>query len=169
MSTTSKQGNPSPGASGARPPEQRYPRGSLLMWSLLRNFIWMERCLQANIEARGWQALSRAESQIMLLASAGITRQVEISKALGFSRQAINQTMKQLKARGLIDINPDPEDGRCKVVAFAEKGSGMRTDALEIMELMEQELVDRIGIKTLNAMHEALERNWGDIPIFDHD
>ena len=87
----------------------------------------------------------------------------------GEFQQAINQTMKQLKARGLIDILPDPEDGRCKVIAFAEEGAGMRADALEIMELMEQELVDRIGVKTVNAMYEALERNWGDIPIFDHD
>lgn len=105
----------------------------------------------------------------MLLASAGITRQVEISKALGLSRQAINQTMKQLKSRGLIDIHPDPEDGRCKVVAFAEQGSGMRADALEIIGLMERELIDRIGVKTVNSMREALERNWGDIPIFETD
>ncbi|GGB64755.1 MarR family winged helix-turn-helix transcriptional regulator [Henriciella pelagia] len=169
MPKTRKQGKPTSGTGGVRPAEQRYPRGSLLMWSMLRGFIWMERCLQANVEARGWAPLSRAESQVMLLTSAGITRQVEISKALGFSRQAINQTMKQLKARGLIDILPDPEDGRCKVIAFAEEGAGMRADALEIMELMEQELVDRIGVKTVDAMYEALERNWGDIPIFDHD
>lgn len=168
MPDTSKQRATS-SVDGFVSPEQRYPRGSLLMWSMLRSFIWLDRCLQANVEARGWPALSRPESQIMLLASAGITRQVEISKALGLSRQAINQTMKQLKARGLIDILPDPEDGRCKVVAFAEEGAGMRADALEVMELMEQELVDRIGVKTVNAMYEALERNWGEIPVFEKD
>ena len=126
----------------------------------------MDRCLQANLEARGWPAISRPESQVMLLASAGITRQVEISKALGLTRQAINQTMKQLKARGLIDILPDPADGRCKIVAFATEGAGMRADALQIIAQMEQEMMCRIGTKAVSALHAALERDWGDIPVF---
>jgi DNA-binding MarR family transcriptional regulator len=139
----------------------------LLMWSLLRSFIWLDKCLQANLEVQGWPAISRAESQVMLLASAGITRQIEISKALGLTRQAINQTMKLLKERRLIDILPDPEDRRCKVIAFAAEGAQMRADALKIIELMELELTDRIGRKTLQEMRDALDRNWGDIPIFD--
>lgn len=169
MPDTSKNRVVTKGSRSSNEPSGRRPLEPLLMWSMLRGFIWLDRCLQANVEARGWPALSRAESQVMLLASAGITRQVEISKALGLTRQAINQTMKQLKARGLIDILPDPEDGRCKIIAFAEEGADMRADAAQVIALMEQELVDRIGVKTVNALHEALERNWGDIPIFDAD
>lgn len=132
---------------------------------MLRGFIWLDRCLQENLEPLGWPPLSRPESQIMLLASAGITRQVDISKALGLTRQAINQTLKQLKARGLIDILPDPDDGRCKIVAFAKGGAQMRVDALKIIAAMEVELADRIGRKTVVSLREAIDRDWGDIPV----
>jgi len=53
------------------------------------------------------------------------------------------------------------------VIAFAAEGAQMRADALKIIELMELELTDRIGRKTLQEMRDALDRNWGDIPIFD--
>lgn len=138
----------------------------LLMWSMLRGFIWLDRCLQANMAEHGWGPLSRPESQLMLLVAAGITRPVEISKALGLTRQAINQTVVSLKKRGLIDIIPDPEDRRCKIIAFAPDGALMRADALEVISQMEEELADRIGRKTLDSVHEALGRNWGEVPIF---
>lgn len=142
------------------------PSSPLFMWTMLRGFIWLDRCLQDNLAPMGWPTLSRTESQIMLLASAGITRQVEISKALGLTRQAINQSLGLLKERGLIDIHPDPADGRCKIITFAEEGRQMRQDALRVIEQMENELADRIGRKTLTSLRDGLERNWGEVPIF---
>lgn len=147
------------------PPEQ-LPASPLLMWTILRGGIWLDRCLQENLEARGWPTLSRTESQIMVLASAGITRQVEISKALGLTRQAINQTLGLLKEKGLIDLLPDPDDGRCKIIAFSKNGRHQRQDALSIIDLMEAELARRIGRKTLAALKDGLDRDWGCVPIF---
>lgn len=156
------------GKNSQQAPEE-LPASPLLMWTMLRGFIWLDRCLQENLEARGWPTLSRAESQIMVLASAGITRQVEISKALGLTRQAINQTLGLLKEKGLIDLLPDPDDGRCKIIVFAKDGRQIREDALDVIDLMEAELAKRIGRKTLSALKDGLERNWGGVPIFEEE
>ena len=137
------------------------------MWALLRSFIWLDRCLQENMTARGWNSLSRTESQMMILVAAGITRPIEISKALDLSRQAINQTTKNLVERGLIQVVPDPDDRRCKVLTFAPTGEAMRKDARATMELMDRELVARLGEKTMGALYEAIDRDWGDTPVFD--
>lgn len=139
----------------------------ILSFLLLRAFFWSDRSLQASLEARGWPPLSRAESQVMLLVSAGITRPSKVAKQLGVTRQAINLTLNLLLERKLIDIIPDPDDKRCKRIIFPEGGQDMRSEALEILAKIEQELIDRIGRKTVLDLREALDRNWGSIAVFD--
>ena len=140
----------------------------LLMWSLLRSFIWLDRALQANMAERGWTPLSRAESQIMLLASAGITRSTEISKALGLSRQAINQTIKHLVSRRLVTLVEDPEDRRCKIIEFADAGQAIRTDALDIIANLEAYLSERLGARELDQLKAAVDQDWGEPPVLTH-
>ena len=140
----------------------------LLMWSLLRSFIWLDRALQANMSARGWNPVSRAESQVMLLASAGITRPTEISKALGLSRQAINQTIKQLIRRQLVTLVEDPEDRRCKIIEFADAGQGVRSDALEIIAGLDTYLAERMGADELDGLKAVVNQNWGEPPLLSN-
>lgn len=137
----------------------------LLMWSLLRSFIWLDRALQSNMAARGWTPVSRAESQVMLLASAGITRPTEISKALGLSRQAINQTIKQLAGRQLVTLVEDPEDRRCKIIEFADAGQAVRSDALEIIAGLDAYLADRLGAGELDRLKTTVNQDWGEPPL----
>ncbi|MEP1142420.1 MAG: MarR family transcriptional regulator [Henriciella sp.] len=139
----------------------------ILSFLLLRAFFWSDRSLQASLEARGWPPLSRAESQVMLLVSAGITRPSKVAKQLGVTRQAINLTLNLLRERQLIEIIPDPDDKRCKRIIFPEGGTDIRNEALEILVKIERELIDRIGRKTVLDLREALDRNWGEIAVFD--
>ncbi len=147
-------------------PDPKAEPAPLLMWSILRSFIWLDRCLQTNMHARGWPAITRSESQLMLLASAGIVRPVEISKALGLSRQAVNQTLKLLTEKNLIELRTDPEDKRCKIIGFAKAGEDMRADARKIISQMEQELAKTLSPAVLTALRTAVDQDWGDIPVF---
>ena len=135
-----------------------------LMEGVLRAFTWMDQCLQKNIAARGWEALSRTESQIMVLIAQGTRSPVEIARALGLSPQAINQASKPLIKRGLIRLEPDPLDGRRKLMCPAESGINIGIDAAEIITGMEQELEKRLGKKQLEVLRSCLADNWGDLP-----
>ncbi|NKI15945.1 MarR family transcriptional regulator [Spongiibacter sp. KMU-166] len=135
-----------------------------LMGGLLRAFNWMDQCLQKNIAARGWEALSRTESQIMVYVAQGTRSPVEIARALGLSPQAINQASKPLIKRGLIRLEPDPLDGRRKLIFPAESGVSIGIDAAEIIAGMEQELAKRLGGKQLDALRGCLAEHWGDLP-----
>lgn len=149
----------------AGPPGETGPQAPLLMWSLLRSFIWLDRALQKNMAARGWPPLSRAESQIMLLASADITRPTEISRALGLSRQAINQTIKQLVTAGLVELAEDPQDRRCKIVRFAADGLAMRRDALDVLARLDNYLANTLGTAPLAQLRTAIDTDWGEPPL----
>ena len=144
-------------------PENQIVRTDL-MWGLLQAFSWMDRCLQENLAARGWQPLGRLESEIMFFVSAGTTSPVDIARALGVSRQAINQATKGMIARGLIALEEDPSDGRRKVLTFPPSGYDIGRDGIEIIEGMERELERRLGKKKLDALRAALAQGFGELP-----
>ena len=141
--------------------------GPLLMWEFLRAFIWLDRGLQQNMEARGWSPLSRTESQVMLLASVGIVRPIEIARNLGLTRQAINQTLSQLVERKLVELKDDPCDKRCKIVSFAREGEAMRRDAAKVLRALENELARRGGRKELVCLQQMEGWDWDGPPVFD--
>ncbi|WP_321490487.1 helix-turn-helix domain-containing protein [uncultured Hyphomonas sp.] len=139
----------------------------LLMWELLRAFIWLDKGLQQNMEARGWPPLSRTESQVMLLVSVGIVRPIEVARNLGLTRQAINQTLSQLVDKKLVKLDDDPCDKRCKIVRFAREGNAMRRDGVSILRSLEGELARRGGRRTLDMLYAMEDWNWDAPPIFD--
>ena len=142
---------------------QAAPRADL-MWGLLQAFSWMDRCLQENLAARGWQPVSRTESEIMLFVDRGMTSPADIARALGVSRQAINQATKGMIERGLIALTPDPKDGRRKVLTFPPSGAAIGRDAVEIIRGMERELERRLGKRRLEALRDAVGESWGELP-----
>ncbi len=141
------------------------PAEKLLMWQLLRTFIWMDRALQENLALRGWPAVSRTESQVMLLLAEGIRRPIDISRQLGVTRQAINQCLTQLGDKGLVELVDVPQDRRCKVVTFASSGVEMREDAKEILAALEEELQKRIGKPTLRGLKGLAKGKLGPPPV----
>ena len=139
------------------------------MWGMLSGFIWMDRCLQENMASRGWAPVSRTESQILFFISEGVARPTEIARALGFSRQAVNQAAKPLIERGLVYLDTDPDDGRCKILRVSNEGQPLFADASRIMKGMEQELQNRLGNKRVNSLRGALTMDWGELPVIEDE
>ncbi|MEZ5946948.1 MAG: helix-turn-helix domain-containing protein [Hyphomonas sp.] len=148
----------------AKAPAAASQQGPLLMWEFLRAFIWLDRGLQQSMEERGWSPLSRTESQVMLLASVGIVRPIEIARNLGLTRQAINQTLSQLTERKLVRLQDDPCDKRCKIVGFAQEGEAMRRDALVVLRTLEAELARRGGRKEVACLQHMENWDWSPPP-----
>lgn len=144
------------GGAGREPP---------LMWQLLRAFIWIDRGLQQSMQARGWPPFSRTESQVMLLASVGIVRPIEIARSLGLTRQAINQAIAQLMEKGLVKLEDDTGDRRCKIVVFASEGEAMRKDARAILRRLEAELARRGERETLDCLRLMENWDWSNPPV----
>ena len=133
-----------------------------LMWGLLKRFVWIDQWLQERLAARGWEPLSRTESQIMFFIHAGVARPTEVARALGLSRQAINKATRPMIARGLVTVGEDPDDGRCKVLGFAGAGEPLRRDAVQALGAMETELARRLGKRSVDALRSALHGDWGE-------
>ena len=73
--------------------------------------------------------------------------------------------MRELEEKGLIYLEPDPEDARCKLVRFAPEGAAMRLDALDIVLSLEAELEARLGAQSVDDLARIVSADWGEAPV----
>lgn len=139
----------------------------LLMAQLLNRFIWFDGALQKSLDARGHGGVRRLESMCMVYVHAGVRRPTELARLLGVTRQSVNTALRELEEKGLIFLEPDPEDARCKLVSFAPGGAAMRADALEIVRALEAELEERLGAKAVADLARVVSADWGEAPVLE--
>ena len=128
----------------------------------VRAFYWMDEGLQQNIRRRGGPSITHSQSLIIMSIGEGITRPSAIAERLGVSRQAIHQSLRELINVELVELVPDPDDGRAKLARLSKTGAPIQLMALEILGQLEIELGERIGKRRLHQLRSALEQDWGD-------
>ena len=132
---------------------------------LLRDLVhavnWVDESLQNKIEKAGWERMPRTKSMILTNVSDGITRSVDLAKVLGISRQAIHQTLSEMVHDNLLEMKPDPEDGRAKIVEISPKAQDIRDAAIKANRAIEKELAKRIGKGNVANLIKALHKDWG--------
>jgi DNA-binding MarR family transcriptional regulator len=153
-------------AAAAPTPARRRARRQdrVLLGTLLRAFYWMDDGLQAEMRRRAGFSLPRAQSMIMVALSERISTQAELAKRLKVSKQAIQQALRPMVEQGLVRIDPDPDNGRQRLVRMTPRGEAMRDVAHDALQALERELARRIGRDRVEALHDALNAEWGPSP-----
>jgi len=152
MASVAKKGpSPEPGAA----------HQEMLLRKLLHAFYWVDDGLQAHMVRETGFSLPRAQSMMMACIDDGVTRQADMAKHLRVSKQAVQQALKALIAKGLVQVDPDPDNGRQKIVSLTIRGREMRRIARAGVRALEQALAARIGSRHLEALHAALDADWG--------
>lgn len=152
---------PTPGSAT----ERQVQSTKYLITPLLEGFEWFDDGLQRSLQAAGWAPVTRAESMVILHVLFGTRRPADIARALRLSRQAVHATIASLVSAGFFQLEPDPEDGRIKIVVHTERGWRMFQDANQIVERLGHALEQRIGKRRMRALREAFEIEWGEPPI----
>lgn len=134
---------------------------SYLVVQLLQGFEWFDESLQLSLRDLGWPPVTRPESMVMMHVTIDIDRPADIARSLRLTRQAVHSTIASLVNRGIVELAPDPSDGRIKVVRFTEMGSAMRRDAQKIVNSLAEQLSERIGLSHVAALGTSLGLNWG--------
>ena len=135
----------------------------MLLRKLLHAFYWVDDGLQAHMQRETGTSLPRAQSMMMACIDDGITSQSEMAGHLRVSKQAVQQALKALVAKGMVSVQPDPDNGRQKIVSLTDRGRAMRQVAVAGIRALEHTLGERIGADRLEALHEALDADWGPI------
>jgi DNA-binding MarR family transcriptional regulator len=86
------------------------------------------------------------------------TRITTLAERLGISRQAVGQLVDDLEQMGVVRREPDPEDGRAKLVLFTAKGRRGLLDGLSMLQEMEAELAQMVGRRPFLQIARTLRR-----------
>lgn len=84
------------------------------------------------------------------------TRQTELARRLGITKQAVNQLVSELEALGILERAPDPDDGRATLVRFTERGVRSLFEGLTVLGEIDAELEGVIGRARMRTLHQAL-------------
>jgi len=70
---------------------------------------------------------------------------LQLARAMQVSKGTMTNTLQKLVAKGLIAIEPDPADGRAKLVSLTEAGLDLRQAALAALAPDLENLVEEFG------------------------
>jgi len=137
-----------------------------LLRTLVHATYWLDDGLQAYMARHTDISLPRAQSMAMIYLTEGVDRPSDLAAKLAVSKQAAQQVLKELHVKGIIEMRPDPQNGRQKQIVLTHYGRDLQTVAKRGLCSLEAELSRKIGVKSLRALRRALDADWGESPIF---
>ncbi len=142
-----------------------YPRSEHgLLRSLVHATYWIDDGLQSYMRVHADISLPRAQSMAMVYLTEGVDRPSDLADKLRVSKQAAQQVLKELQAKKILELQPDPNNGRQKFVVFTDYGRQLGEVAKRGLFELEAELGRRIGTQRVRQMRDALDAQWGAVP-----
>lgn len=79
-----------------------------------------------------------------------------IAAKVGVTKQAVSKVVAELAEAGVVEVVPDPDDARARLVRFTPRGADAIAHGLGVLAAIERELAREVGADTLRALHGAL-------------
>lgn len=127
------------------------------LWRAMR---WFDDGLQNRLQESGRLSTYRTQSQVLANLGLGETRPTRLARKVGISPQAMSQMLGELRKSGLVEVIPDREDGRARVVNLSAKGQEYLDFADSIFLDMEKELEGRFGLAVIDVVRMVLSTDW---------
>lgn len=84
------------------------------------------------------------------------TRVGDVARRAGMSKQQAGQLVAELVEEGVVELIPDPEDGRARLVRFTRRGIEAMQQGMAVFRALEAELEARVGTRHFQALRTAL-------------
>lgn len=118
---------------------------------------WKEKFAEQMIVA-GHEWYGEARSSVIPYVSPDGTRQSDIVTRMGLSKQAVQQLIIDLEQSGILRRDPDPNDGRGKIVRFTETGLAAQRDSAKAKRKVEAEIRGKLGDKEFDLLMVILKK-----------
>lgn len=113
---------------------------------------------ESEVAAAGHPELSLAlGSNILRFLDEEGLRMGSLAELAGVSKQAISQQVAYLEQHGHVAVEPDPDDGRARVVRLTTFGAQTRAVCRPLFGTIEQRWEERYGSDSVGRLREALE------------
>lgn len=154
-----------PGRPSQPTPEQRYreqldaAKRASLGQALLRAARLLDEQALARVRALpGAPSLRPAHSRVFPHLDLEGTRLTELARRLQVSKQAAGQVVDELREMGIVELAPDPDDGRAKRVRFTPLGRRGLLHGLQVLGEIESEIAAVMGKRDVQTLRALLAR-----------
>lgn len=134
-----------------------------LALALLRAARWFDDALRSRLADDG-VVVSASQSHVFAALGPSGASVAELARQVGVTRQSMHRTVGELVELGLIEVVPDPADGRAVLVRYTRAGRAMVRQAVSHLREIEAELAGRIGAEGVAGLRAALADDWGPPP-----
>ena len=83
---------------------------------------------------------------------------LRIASAMQVTKNTMTHSLKVLQRRGYIDVQPDPNDGRGKLVFLTETGRTFRVEAIARVSAMIKDTIGEDQLAIMRRIHDDLEQ-----------
>ncbi len=85
-------------------------------------------------------------------------RIADMAAMAGITRQSMGEIIRDMADLGIVEMSPDPDDRRAKLVTFTSYGRGMARQGYGRILELEQRFAEEFGEKEYEIVRDFLER-----------
>ena len=112
--------------------------------------------LYRRLREEGFEDLREVHRPLLRYPGIDGVRPSALAVSLGLSRQAINDLLREIEELGYARMEPDPSDGRARIIRYTERGWDMFRTSSRISEEIGERWAAKIGRAHYEAMVDAL-------------
>jgi DNA-binding MarR family transcriptional regulator len=84
-------------------------------------------------------------------------RTSDMAARAGITKQSMGEVVRELADLGILEVRPDPDDGRAKLVTYTDHGIDVTMDGTRYLEQLEQRFIDQFGEDAYETARRVLE------------
>lgn len=119
--------------------------------------LWRHR-MSSEMATRGYPWHLEARGDVLAHMGPSGRSQAELTKALGMSKQAVQQLIDQLETDGVVQRVSDPKDKRAKRIEFTALGLEDFAQRNKVKRQIEAEYREKLGDTDFEILLNALKR-----------
>jgi DNA-binding MarR family transcriptional regulator len=120
------------------------------------------RALQVDMvremSRRGFPKAKQAHNAVFATLRWEGSRSADMATRAGMTRQSMGELVREMVALGILEMRPDPEDGRAKLVTYSELGQRVVTDGFQRLRELEDRFAEEFGPEEYAVARDVLGR-----------
>lgn len=123
------------------------------------------RALQADMvrraHAEGHVEVKPAHKAVFGTLPEDGARAADMAERAGITRQSMGEVVREMVGLGLLEMRPDPADGRAKLVTYSDHGKSVASDGYRHLIELEERFAEEFGEQEYAVVRDALARIVG--------
>lgn len=124
---------------------------------LARVYNTFKQEMLRGLRSLGFTELTSQHLLILPSVKADGIKTVELIERTGIQKQALSRSLKEMVAADLIELDPDPDDKRAKIVRLGQKAYELIDASKPLKLAFHKRVSDTIGKETLDDFIEMLK------------